>query len=64
METTQVPLLDYVLANLEKARESWPAISDETGVSIHAIRKLVYRQHKNPHLSKLEALARYFREAA
>lgn len=55
------PRIEYVIANLQSAtRKKWQAIADESGVPEGTIRKIFYRETKNPTSNTIEALYSYF----
>lgn len=51
----------FVLDSLEKAKGTWPAIAEATGVSKRTIEKIASGAIEDPGVSHIEALARYFR---
>lgn len=55
-------LHEYVLSQLQQAKGKWPRIAEETGVSNRTIQKIASREIKDPGVSHIEKLARYFRE--
>jgi len=52
----------YVLSELEAAKGRWPQVAEETGLSRRTIEKIARREVADPGVSRIEILARYFRE--
>lgn len=59
---TKKSLLETVIENLNKNAGSWPLIAEESGVSYHTLTKIASGAIKDPGVSKVEALARYFEQ--
>ena len=56
-------LLPFVRTNLRAVgKDVWPAISEATGVPCNTLRKLAYNDRKNPRLSTIEPVAKWFKE--
>jgi len=51
----------YVLAELASRKGTWPAIAADTDISLRTIEKIARREVKDPGVSRIESLARYFR---
>lgn len=51
----------YVLGKLQEAKGDWPALAEETGMSLRTIEKIARREVKDPGVSHIEKLATYFR---
>ena len=59
------PIIDELRRCLKVAGpQKWPDIAAQTGCRESFIRKLAYGDKKNPGLQRVEALRRYFKEAA
>jgi hypothetical protein len=57
------PILDYLERNLRAAGpKRWRAISAATGCPEHLIRKLAYRDRKNPGVGKVQPLVSFFQD--
>jgi len=54
----------FVLAELQIAKGSWPAIAEKTGISKRTIEKIASEEIKDPAVSNIEILANYFRSQA
>ena len=54
--------LEFVLAELDRRRGHWPEIAAASGVAYHTLTKIAYGKIREPGTSKIEALAKYFRE--
>ena len=57
----ETDILDYVLAQLEQRKGTWPQIAKDTDVAYDTITKIAQRQIDDPRVSKVQALANYFR---
>lgn len=55
-------LHEYVIAQLESVKGTWPTVAAQTGISVRTIEKIGRRIVKNPGVSYIERLATYFRE--
>lgn len=56
-------LLTYVRDNLRAVGpRCWPAIAEATGKPISTLRKIAYRDRKNPKLDTVQPIANYFLE--
>lgn len=56
-------ILPFVRKSLREAgKDIWPVISADTGVPENTLRKLAYNDRKNPRLSTVEPVAKWFRE--
>lgn len=53
---------DYVVRKLQEAKGTWPLVSRETGMSRKTIVKIAMRTVKDPRVSNVERLARYFQQ--
>lgn len=56
-------IYEFVLEQLEGAKGQWPRVARESGVSRRTIEKIARREVKDPGVSLIEKLARYFRES-
>lgn len=54
-------LHEYVLAELEAAKGTWPEVSRDTGISLRTIQKISSGEIVDPGITKMERLANYFR---
>jgi len=54
-------LYDLVMRELEAARGSWPTVAQGSGVPFSTVVKIARREIKDPGISHIEKLARYFR---
>lgn len=62
MNTETEPMLNYVIDRLRGAMpKNWPEISKESGVPEDTLRKIAYRDTKDPRISSVQALYDYFR---
>jgi hypothetical protein len=55
-------LHEFVIEQLAAAKGTWPAIAEETDVSIRTIQKIHSREIADPAVSHIERLARYFHD--
>lgn len=55
---------EFVMDELGKTRGGWLDIASATGISISTIKKIGYRDVKNPGVLTIEQLAQYFRDKA
>ena len=55
---------DYVIDQLQAVKGQWTRVSEETGMSKRTIEKIARRELKDPGVSFIERLAKYFREQA
>jgi transcriptional regulator with XRE-family HTH domain len=53
---------DYVLRSLEASKGRWASVAEATGVSKRTLEKIARREIRDPGVSHVEKLARYFRE--
>ena len=57
-------ILNQVISNLRAAGpKAWDDIAEKTGIPKDTIRKIAYRDRKNPRISTLQPLVRHFEEA-
>ena len=54
-------LYEYVLEQLEASKGHWTEVADGAGVSKRTVEKIARREIKDPGVSHIEALAKYFR---
>jgi hypothetical protein len=54
----------FVLERLQEAKGTWPTVAEETGIPLRTLEKIARREVEDPGVSKIEILARYFREGA
>lgn len=61
----QTSLYEYVMARLQEVttEDGYEAVAKGSGVPKSTIKKIKWRQIKDPGVSHIEALARFFREA-
>lgn len=57
-------IYQYVLAELENAKGSWPAVAKATGMSKRTIEKIARQEVADPGVSLIEKLASHFRQQA
>lgn len=50
------------MVELQAAKGRWTAVADGSGVSARTIEKIARREIKDPGVSHIEKLARYFRD--
>lgn len=55
-------LHDYVLRELERTKYRWPRVAAGSGVRYKTIGMIARRELKDPKVSHIEKLARFFRE--
>jgi len=61
MDTKFESRIDFVVRSLREAMpRRWPEISRESGVPESTIRKIAYRETRDPRASTLDDLHRYF----
>lgn len=53
---------DYVVDQLQAAKGQWSRVAEDTGMSKRTIEKIARREFKDPAVSFIERLNRYFRE--
>lgn len=61
---TEQSLHEFVIAQLQESKGEWPVIAEAADVSIRTIQKIASRDIKDPGVSHIEKLAKYFRERA
>ncbi len=54
--------LQFVIAELNKRKGSWPALAQESGVSKRTFEKIAAGGTRNPRIDTVEKLARFFRQ--
>jgi hypothetical protein len=65
MSTHTSPRIEFVIANLRMiAPKNWAAIAEKTGIPCSTLRKIAYRETKDPRGSTLDPLHDYFERAA
>src|SRR5687768_11842496 len=52
----------FVLERLESVKGRWPRVAEESGISLRTIEKIARQEVKDPGVSFIERLAKYFRE--
>lgn len=52
---------EFVITNLQAVKGHWSEVADESGVSKRTIEKIARREIKDPGVSTVETLAKYFR---
>lgn len=55
-------MYEWVMARLAATKGEWVPIAEEAGVSIRTLRKIASREIKDPGVSHVERLARYYGE--
>lgn len=61
MDTNSESRIDFVVRNLREAMpKSWPEISEKSGVPESTIRKIAYKETKDPRSSTIDELFAYF----
>ncbi len=55
-------IYDFVMAGLEATRGEWRTVAEGSGIPLQTINKIGYRIVKDPGVSRVEKLAKYFRE--
>lgn len=55
-------IYDFVMANLDATRGDWKAVAEGAGLSKSTVVKIGCRIVKDPGVSRVEKLAKYFRE--
>ena len=55
-------LHQFVLSELQAAKGRWPAVAEKAEVSLRTIQKIASGEIKDPGVSHIEKLAKYFRE--
>ena len=60
-QSSEKPMLDYVVEQLGACRGSWMEIAHETGVAYHTLTKIAYQQNRDYGVRKIQALHDYFR---
>lgn len=53
-------MYDFVMAQLQERKGSWPAVSRGSGVSIKTLSKIARREIKDPGVSHIQALHDFF----
>lgn len=53
---------EYVVDQLQKHKGRWTEVAEGTGMSKRTIEKIARRETKDPGVSLVEQLARYFKE--
>lgn len=56
-------IYEFVLEQLECSKGQWPRVARESGISRRTIEKIARKEVKDPGVSLIERLARYFRES-
>lgn len=55
-------IYEFVMAQLQATKGTWPVVADNSGVSVRTISKIARREIEDPGISHIEKLAKYFRE--
>jgi len=55
-------IYQFVMAGLDATRGHWRQVADDTGIPLQTINKIGYRIVKDPGVSRVETLAKYFRK--
>ena len=53
---------DYVVNQLQAMKGRWPQVAADTGMSKRTIEKIARREFKDPAVSFIERLNKYFRD--
>lgn len=53
---------DYVVDQLQAAKGQWSRVAEDTGMSKRTIEKIARREVKDPSVSFIERLNKYFRD--
>lgn len=53
---------EYVVERLWSVKGKWDAVAEATGMPLSTIKKIARREVKDPRVSNVEKLARYFRK--
>lgn len=56
-------IYEFVLEQLEFSKGQWPRVARESGISRRTIEKIARKEVKDPGVSLIERLAKYFRES-
>jgi transcriptional regulator with XRE-family HTH domain len=57
----QETLHDYVIRKLQDTKGRWPEVAEGAGISRRTLEKIARRETRDPSVSLVEKLARYFR---
>ncbi|MBC7490073.1 MAG: hypothetical protein H7240_09095 [Glaciimonas sp.] len=61
MSTHTSPRIEFVIANLRLiSPKKWPDVVEKTGVPLGTLRKIAYRETRDPRGSTLDPLHAYF----
>lgn len=63
-ESMNESIHSYVVRHLQDSKGTWPRIAKETGISKRTIEKIARQEVKDPGVSLVERLQRYFQEKA
>ncbi len=55
-------IFEYVLARLQSSKGKWAEVAEGSGVSYRTLEKIARGESKDPGISTVEKLAKYFRE--
>lgn len=55
-------IYQYVLEQLQACKGQWPTVAEGSGIPLRSLEKIARREFKDPGVSKIETLARYFRD--
>lgn len=58
----QDSLYEYVMGELQAAKGHWSEVAEGSGVPKRTVEKIARREIKDPGVSHVEALARYFQQ--
>lgn len=61
MSTQTEPIFDFVKRRLDETRGRWPDVAVGSGVPISTVRKIAQGQIADPAVTKVQAIADYFR---
>jgi transcriptional regulator with XRE-family HTH domain len=55
------PMYEFVMAQLEASKGTWPSLASATGISRRTIEKIARREIADPGVSHIQRLADHFR---
>lgn len=60
MDPLNTPMLEDVLANLDRTRGQWPTVAEKSGVPYKTLVKIAQRETLNPGVNGVQQLYDYF----
>lgn len=60
-DMNELSIHEFVVEQLQEAKGRWPVVAEETGISRRTIEKIARRESRDPAVSLIERLAKYFR---